>query len=103
MKGITPMKVRNVLLSTSLALAAGIGGAPTVEAQSRPPLPALPGLTCENFKQNADGSWTPTREVTIVGPNGPFTVGPGEVFRVQLEGTTNYNVKIAKTLDEICR
>ena len=95
------MKVKDVLLLASLALAAGVGGAQTVEA--RPPLPRLPGLSCDNFKQNPDGSWTPTRIVTIVGPNGPFTVEPGQIFRIQIEGTTNYNVKIAETLDDQCR
>jgi hypothetical protein len=75
-------------------------------AQAGPPqmqTPKATGISCRDFRMNADGSWTPTRKVTILGPNGPFTVEPDEIFRVQLQGTTNYGVKIAEILRDSCR
>jgi hypothetical protein len=101
------MKIKDAVFWASLALAAGLCAGPKDHARAQDRLRAPPrvyeGLNCANFKQNPDGSWTPVRTVVIVGPNGPFTVQPGQVFRIQLEGTTNYNVKIAETLDDICR
>ena len=88
------MKIEQFALMASLALmtvSCAAGSNP-----GRPPLPRYEGLACENFKHNADGSWTPVRRVTIVGPNGPFTVEPGQKFRFQIQETTNYNVKIAE-------
>jgi hypothetical protein len=101
------MKIGNGVFWAGLALAVGFCLGPKELARAQDNLRVPPrvdeGLACANFKQNPDGSWTPVRKVTIVGPNGPFTVEPGQIFRIQLEGTTNYNVKIAETLDDICR
>jgi hypothetical protein len=95
------MKIENAALVASLALmTASCAG---WSNQGRGPLPRYEGLTCENFKRNSDGSWSPVRTVTIVGPNGPFSVVPGQKFRFQIQETTNYNVKIAETLDDNCR
>jgi hypothetical protein len=100
------MRIRDAALWAALALATGLCPAASHSARAENDLRNRPrvyeGLSCANFRQNPDGSWTPLRRVTIVGPNGPFTVEPGQVFRIQLEGTTNYNVKIAETLDDIC-
>ena len=63
----------------------------------------VPGLLlAATAAANSDGSWTPVRKVTLFGPNGPFTVEPDEVFRIQLQGTTNYGVKIAEILRDNC-
>ena len=94
------MKIETAALVASLALMTA-----SCAAWSNPgrgPLPRYAGLTCENFKHNPDGSWTPVRTVKIVGPNGTFTVEPGQKFRFQIQETTNYNVKIAETLDDNC-
>ncbi len=95
------MKIENAVLVTSLALmTASCAG---WSNPGRGPLTRYEGLTCENFKHNSDGSWTPVRTVTIVGPNGAFKVEPGQKFRFQIQETTNYGVKIAETLDDYCR
>ncbi|ARN80964.1 hypothetical protein [Methylocystis bryophila] len=60
-------------------------------------------LSCADFRQNPDGSWTPVRRSVVVGPRGPFSVEPGEVFHVQLQGTTNYGANIAESLNARCR
>lgn len=60
-------------------------------------------LSCADFRRNADGSWTPVRRAVVVGPRGAFSVEPGEVFYIQLQGTTNYGARIAETLNQRCR
>ena len=55
------------------------------------------------FPPKADGSWTPLRRTVVSGPHGPFTVEPGQIFRIQLQGTTHYGVKVAEILDDRCR
>jgi hypothetical protein len=47
------------------------------------------GVSCADFRRKPDGSWTPVRRTVVVGPRGPFSVEPGEVFYIQLQGTTN--------------
>ena len=61
------------------------------------------GVSCADFQHNWDGSWTAISKATIFGPRGPFAVEPGEIFRIQLGGTTNYNVPIAEILNDLCR
>ena len=61
------------------------------------------GVSCADFRRKADGSWTPVRRSVVVGPRGPFAVEPGEVFYIQLQGTTNYGAQIAETLNARCR
>jgi hypothetical protein len=98
------MKIGTAAMVASLALVTASCAASTDQGGGkRLALPRYEGLTCANFKQNPDGSWTPVKRVTIVGPNGEFKVEPGQKFRIQIEATTNYNVKIAETLDDICR
>jgi len=61
------------------------------------------GVSCADFRRKADGSWTPVRRSVVVGPRGAFAVEPGEVFYIQVQGTTNYGAKIAETLNQRCR
>ena len=60
-------------------------------------------ISCGDFRQKPDGSWTPLRRTVVSGPHGPFTVEPGQIFRIQLQGTTHYGVKVAEILDDRCR
>jgi hypothetical protein len=57
------------------------------------------GVSRADFRHNFLGSWTPIRKVTIVGPSGPFTVVPDEVFSLD---STVMSVNIAAILDERC-
>ncbi len=92
------MKTGNVLLVAGLVLAASAAAAqPRHDPSAR-----QVGISCHDFRLNSNGSWSPVRRVTLLGPNGPFTVEPDEVFRVQLQGTTNYGVKIAEILRDNC-
>lgn len=94
------MKIGNALLVAGLLLAATAAAAQPGLRHN--PSPRQVGISCGDFRQNSDGSWTPVRKVTLLGPNGPFTVEPDEIFRVQLQGTTNYGVKIAEILRDNC-
>jgi hypothetical protein len=94
------MKIGNAFIVAGLLLAA-------TAAAAQPGLRHNPtagevGISCRDFRLNSDGSWTPIRKVRLLGPNGPFTVEPDEVFRIQLQGTTNYGVKIAEILRDNC-
>jgi hypothetical protein len=94
------MKTGNVLLVAGLVLAASAAAA---QPGFRPnPSPRQVGISCRDFRLNSNGSWSPLRRVTLFGPHGPFTVEPDEVFRIQLQGTTNYGVKIAEILRDNC-
>jgi hypothetical protein len=94
------MKIGNALLIGGLLLAATAAAAQPGLRHN--PSPRQVGISCRDFRLNSNGSWTPIRRVTLFGPNGPFTVGPDEVFRIQLQGTTNYGVKIAEILRDNC-
>jgi hypothetical protein len=94
------MKMGNALLVPGLLLAATAAAAQPGLGDN--PSPRQVGISCRDFRLNSDGSWTPVRKVTLFGPNGPFTVEPDEVFRIQLQGTTNYGVKIAEILRDNC-
>jgi hypothetical protein len=94
------MKIGNALPIMGLIFAATAAAAqpgPTHNPSAREA-----GISCRDFRLNADGSWTPIRKVTLRGPNGPFTVEPDETFRIQLQGTTNYGLKIAEILRDNC-
>lgn len=94
------MKIGNALLIMGLILAATAAAAQP--GPRHDPTAREVGISCRDFRLNSDGSWTPIRKVTLLGPNGPFTVEPDEVFRIQLQGTTNYGVKIAEILRDNC-
>ena len=72
-------------------------------AQAGPAEEGAVSISCHDFRQKADGSWTPLRRTVVSGPHGPFTVEPGQIFRIQLQGTTHYGVKVAEILDDRCR
>jgi hypothetical protein len=94
------MKIGYAFLTVGLILAATPAAAQTGPKHN--PSAREVGISCRDFQLNSDGSWTPIRKVTLRGPNGPFTVEPDEVFRIQLGGTTNYGVKIAEILRDTC-
>jgi len=94
------MKTGNAFLVAGLLLAATAAAAQPGLGDN--PSPRQVGISCRDFRLNSDGSWTPVRKVTLLGPNGPFTVEPDEVFRIQLQGTTSYGVKIAEILRDNC-
>jgi hypothetical protein len=91
------MNIRYAVLTALLAL-------PALPSHAQPqPLyfPELQaqGVSCADFRHNFLGSWTPIRKVTIVGPSGPFTVEPDQVFSLD---STVMSVNIAAILDERC-
>ncbi len=89
-----------ILVSTVLAGAALNAG---IAAQAGPAEGGTVSISCRDFRQKPDGSWTPLRRTVVSGPHGPFTVEPGQIFRIQLQGTTHYGVKVAEILDDRCR
>jgi hypothetical protein len=77
---------------------------PALSSYAQPQLSYFPelraqGVSCADFRHNFLGSWTPIRKVTIVGPSGPFTVEPDEIFSLD---STVMSVNIAAILDERC-
>jgi hypothetical protein len=54
---------------------------------------------CDAFEKNADGLWTPAREVTFRGPNGQFTMRPGVSFRPDV---TCSGMDMAAVLERLC-
>ncbi len=91
------MRLYHRILATLLVLVLG-PGATTAQASGDGV-----AISCADFRRKQDGSWVVVRPTKIHGPRGPFAVQPGEIFRIQLGGTTNYGVKVAETLDEKCR
>ena len=53
-------------------------------------------ISRDDFVQNADGSWSPNKQVVIEGPNGTITIGPGMSFR---KGVQFMGVDIAEVLE----
>jgi hypothetical protein len=89
-----------VLTATSLILSAVPGAAQTASAQ--PSAAQASGISCADFRQHSNGSWTPVRTVTLVAPQGPIAVGPSDTFGIDVGGTI-YNLKIARILNDRCR
>jgi hypothetical protein len=94
------MKIGYAVLMASLILSAVPGAAQT--ASTHPSADQASGISCADFRQLSNGSWTPVRTVTLVAPQGPFTVGPSDTFGIEVGGTL-YNLKIAKILNDRCR
>ena len=91
------MNFQYAVLTTLLML-------PAVPSHAQPAVSYFPelqaqGVSCGDFRHNRLGSWTPIRKVTIVGPSGPFTVEPDEIFSLD---STVMSVNIAAILDERC-
>ncbi len=91
------MKIRRAVL-TALLLAPALPSLARPQPYYFPELQAR-GVSCADFRHNPLGSWTPVKKVTIVGPSGPFTVEPDEVFSLD---STVMSVNIAAILDERC-
>jgi hypothetical protein len=63
------------------------------------PASAQQNPTCKDFQRNPDGSWSPTRPVTIQDQNGGQILGPGMSFH---PGVLFMGVDLAATLDQQC-
>jgi len=94
------MKIGYAVLMASLILTAVPNGVQTASAQ--PGAWEASGISCADFRQFANGAWTPVRPVTLVAPQGPFTVGPSEQFGIETGGNL-FNLKIAQLLNDHCR
>ena len=94
------MKIGYAVLMASLILTAVPNGVQTASAQ--PGAWEASGISCADFRHKSNGSWTPVRTVTLVGPQGPFKVDPSEQFGIETGGTL-FNLKIAKILNDRCR
>jgi hypothetical protein len=96
-EGAIAMNIRCALFTLLMAL-------PALPSHAQPtgyffPELRAQGISCADFRHNPLGSWTPIRKVTIVGPSGPFTVEPDEIFSLD---STVMSVNIAAILDERC-
>jgi hypothetical protein len=98
--GAITMKIGYAVLAASLILSALPGAAQ--DASTHPPAAQASGISCADFRQKSNGSWTPIRKVTLVAPQGPFTVEPGETFGIETGGNL-FNLKIARILNDRCR
>ncbi len=78
------MKIGYAVLAASLILSAVPGAGQTTPTQSS--AARTSGISCADFRQKSNGSWTPIRTVTLVAPQGPFTVEPGETFGIETGG-----------------
>ncbi|QGM47095.1 hypothetical protein [Methylocystis heyeri] len=86
-----------LLMLAFVVLELGLGAA------AAQPGPSMATLSCADFRLRQDGAWVAVHPSVIYGPHGPFAVEAGEIFRIQLGGTTNYGVKVAEILDSRCR
>ena len=95
--------IARLVLASSLLL-----GACASEDVTPPPIdPNTPmtirtlntSLNCADFERKPDGSWSPVRDTKVIGPNGPYTVGPTENFRA---GEYNQGVDVAYGLNRLC-
>jgi hypothetical protein len=92
-------------LSSAAVLAILVVSSTPVSAQF--PIPPSPppeqtGIHCRDFRQLSNGAWTPIRRVTLLAPQGPFTVEPGESFGIETGGHL-FNLRIARILNDQCR
>ncbi len=94
------MKIGYVVLSASIVLSTLPGAAQTASAQ--PSAAEASGISCADFRQLTNGAWTPIRKVTLIAPQGPITVEPGETFGIETGGNL-FNLKIAQILNDRCR
>ena len=94
------MKIGYAVLAAALILSAIPGASQT--ASTHPSAAQASGISCADFRQLANGAWTPVRTVTLVAPQGPFTVGPSEHFGIETGGNL-FNLKIAQILNDRCR
>ena len=95
------MTIGYAVLAASLILSAASIGAAQY-ASTHPSAAQASGISCADFRQKSNGSWTPVRKVTMVAPQGPFTVEPGETFGLETGGKL-FNLKIGQILNDHCR
>jgi hypothetical protein len=88
------------LAAVALLLVASQSTAETV-SPDQGPAPLSASFPCDAFVKNPDGSWTPTRVVNIVMPNGGevLTVGPAASFH---PGRTIRGLDVAAFLEQQC-
>lgn len=60
---------------------------------------ARQGISCSDFHQNQDGSWSSNRPVSIAGPNGQVQIGQGASFR---PGVAFNGIDLATYLNQQC-
>ena len=61
--------------------------------------PAQQAISCSDYHQNDDGSWTPLKRVTIGGPDHSVQFGPDQSLRA---GVVVNGVDLAGLLDVMC-
>jgi len=69
-------------------------------AAAQIPQPATTKLSCNAFKKNPDGSWSPVQLVTISGPNGRLAMNSLYTLR---QGVPVMGLDIATMLDQQCQ
>lgn len=93
------MSAAKILIAAVLAVAASRTAAAQITVAPLAPSGGGP-LTCSDFMQDANGSWSPTRPVTLAGPSGPIQIGPGISLHA---GNFFVGSRLAATLDARCR
>ena len=74
--------------------------AETAPAPAAGPGPLAKRIPCEAFKKQADGSWTPTRDVNVLLPDGSvITVGSAVSFKA---GDPLRDFDLGAVLDQEC-
>ena len=61
---------------------------------------AQPSLPCDAFVRDANGCWSPTRQVTVNTSSGNGSIGPGMTF---CTGTLFMGVNLPEMLNQQCR
>lgn len=72
---------------------------PVMAQLLQPAQPQISTVPCDAFQHNPDGSWSPLHRVTITGPNGQVTMGPGVAFR---PGVAFMGIDMATVLNRQC-
>jgi len=98
------MRISAFIWSIALLIALGQSALSEARAQFAPPLQLAPQQTvpCESFHKNDNGSWSPTRQVTITSPDGSMrvTLGPGASFG---SGVRFAGIDLYTLLEQNCR
>jgi hypothetical protein len=96
------MRIGILIKGFVLIVGFGLFALPSAQAQFAQPLPLAPqsSVPCDAFHKNENGTWSPTRQVTITSPNGSISIGPGVSFGsgVQFAGINLYVL-----LEQNCR
>jgi len=102
LKGRDSVRICMFIRNVALVAVLGCVALPGVEAQlTQPPLaPPQQSVPCDAFHKNDNGTWSPTRQVTITSQNGSISLSPGVSFGpgVQFAGINLYVL-----LEQNCR